>query len=262
MQIENSQCQIARAQIGRYVAGEAIPEDVLAALEAHLEDCDDCRAVVTEQRAALQSEAGMDDDGPATEPIDPPNLTEAFDDVVQPPSAFAPSNDASSSGSSVVTKTRANPVSEWLSDIRAGRKRFGHPLVWSGMLAIVLVALSYFVKNPTGLLGSKVIKETKVKHKADMVEPVASEVPASVVAEPVPDPPAKEAPVEPKEQAVSTPDRRPHAGSSHKALVDNSREPEAIRAARKRTPRPAPAPPRASAGTIKVYDAAGNPIQP
>src|SRR4051794_17329106 len=55
MQLQNFECQIAKAQIGRYVAGDALSEDAVQQLEAHIGKCADCKQNLAERRAVLQA---------------------------------------------------------------------------------------------------------------------------------------------------------------------------------------------------------------
>lgn len=54
MNLQNIECQLAQAQMNRYVAGDPLPEDTLQQLEKHLASCSDCRAVATEKKVTLQ----------------------------------------------------------------------------------------------------------------------------------------------------------------------------------------------------------------
>jgi hypothetical protein len=53
MSIKNLECQLAQAQIGRYIAGDRISVAAVTQLEEHIAECDDCRAVLIERKQAL-----------------------------------------------------------------------------------------------------------------------------------------------------------------------------------------------------------------
>ncbi|MFQ3678855.1 MAG: zf-HC2 domain-containing protein, partial [Fimbriimonadaceae bacterium] len=58
MSVVNLECQIAQAQIARHLAGESLPPEVLADLEAHLESCASCAVELERRRSALQAMLG------------------------------------------------------------------------------------------------------------------------------------------------------------------------------------------------------------
>lgn len=53
MQVKNVECQIAQAQMRRYLAGEDMPTAVVSDLEAHLKGCADCMAAAQIERQSL-----------------------------------------------------------------------------------------------------------------------------------------------------------------------------------------------------------------
>src|SRR5579862_9052738 len=55
MQLQNFECQIAKAQIGRFVAGDLLSDEALRQLEAHLACCPGCKNNLAERRVALQA---------------------------------------------------------------------------------------------------------------------------------------------------------------------------------------------------------------
>lgn len=51
------ECQLAQAQLGRYVAGHRLSEEVLEQLELHISNCADCKAAVQARRDNLNKPA-------------------------------------------------------------------------------------------------------------------------------------------------------------------------------------------------------------
>ncbi|MBV6458679.1 MAG: hypothetical protein HONBIEJF_01813 [Fimbriimonadaceae bacterium] len=288
MQIENSQCTLAQAQIGRYVAGETLPEDVLTSLEAHLEECTNCRALVREQRAALEIRANE----PAPQPIDPPNLTDSFPepetDIANPApvAEVALEPTAEPVKSQPATKLRLPAFRDALHGARTGKRKLGHPLVWSGALAIVLIAMSYVARNPSLIFGKKA---SEIRKESQATVAKASDEDEGGKAES-----SKEGkgenPSESTKVSASDQDQpgpKPHSetdeghASAQNSAVESTKDadepaktksasPERIPIVKKTSPptvrrsirRQAPARPRQDTGTIRIYDSAGKPIDP
>ncbi len=55
MEPDNFTCQLAQAQIGRYLLGDELPEDTLRELEEHISTCESCKDIVQQKRASLES---------------------------------------------------------------------------------------------------------------------------------------------------------------------------------------------------------------
>lgn len=55
MSVTDFECAIARSQINRYVAGDALAGDVIQQLEAHLGMCSKCKKVLEEKKASLMA---------------------------------------------------------------------------------------------------------------------------------------------------------------------------------------------------------------
>ena len=73
MAVQDFECQIARAQIGRYLQGDALSSEALDQLEDHIAECPGCKAVLTERRKALQEMLGWKgEDAPKTAVVQDP----------------------------------------------------------------------------------------------------------------------------------------------------------------------------------------------
>lgn len=116
MQVQDLQCQIAQAQIARYLKGDRFDPEALKQLNDHIDACDRCKSAIAERRAELQEKI--------VQPAQPSVTT------------TAPSNDSKT--------TRTGPPR-----IKA------KPLVYACALALVLGAMSYLAQDPTSLFGEK-----------------------------------------------------------------------------------------------------------
>jgi hypothetical protein len=139
MQVHNVECQLAQAQMNLYLAGDAMDEDTVAELERHVAACESCRTALVQKKRSLQSMLKVvgGPDIPASNHavtelrIERPKRTEPVaEDAV--PAALRPSSETA----------KAPLVKNW------------KPIIYSGALAIVLVAMS-FLGDPTKLLGGK-----------------------------------------------------------------------------------------------------------
>ncbi len=131
MPVQNFECQIARAQISRYLAGESLGEDMLQQLESHVLKCIDCRIVLEQRKAALQSLIGQPSASPAV---------------------------------AVVEVEEEKPVRKNLRDWMLSKlpkpkksegKSITKPAVYAGGLALVLIGMSYFSNNLTTMMGPR-----------------------------------------------------------------------------------------------------------
>src|SRR5450432_4217831 len=55
MQVQNIECQIARAQLGRYIAGDGMASEAVTQLEAHIAKCPDCKAIMQAKQKDLEA---------------------------------------------------------------------------------------------------------------------------------------------------------------------------------------------------------------
>ena len=69
MDLQNIECQLAQAQMGRYLAGDSLPEDTLKQLEKHISNCENCQQAAQDKRISL--EELLHKDGPAEPEAEP-----------------------------------------------------------------------------------------------------------------------------------------------------------------------------------------------
>lgn len=124
MQVESVECQLAQVQLKRYLQGEELPADLMAELERHLKTCGNCKEAAQRQRDSLAGMLGK----PAKPKLNPWAVL--------------------ASEKAAVTPTGGKP------NILAAFKN-SKTIALSGALALVLIAMSTILRDPTKLLGPK-----------------------------------------------------------------------------------------------------------
>ncbi len=264
MQVQEVECQLAQAQMSRYLAGDPIPDEALRQLERHVASCSDCKVMVTERRqtlrAMLKIETGPD---PTDSEQTPHARLNAPIDPIDVPAAFAGPVASSDAKHGFIDVLKTLPIQNW------------KPLAISGGLAIVLVAISFLMGNPSKILGAKAAKGAKsppapVTAKARLDSPQKN--PAQVA-------PQAHALAKILAKASQSPLKTKGVKATLKALVPaktpprSGFAPKAKAAARwsiEKRQRPirkkhrltlrARKEPRRGTGSIKVYDPSGQPI--
>lgn len=127
MQLQNFECQIAKAQIGRYLAGDVLADENLRQLEAHIATCPGCKQHLAERKQALQ--ATLSEPQTSAKRFDLAEFIKAKVLSRQPVQA------------AVQTNVKPNSLTK--------------PLLYSLALGIVLIGMSYLSKNMSALLGPK-----------------------------------------------------------------------------------------------------------
>ena len=142
MQLQNFECQIAKAQIGRYIAGDALSDEALTQLEAHVSKCAECRQNLAERRAVLLAMLSPGEASSSTSESEKPNRTRF--DLAQ----FIKSKVQANQSTRAVVRAEAKPTT------------FTKPAIYSLGLGIVLVGMSYLSRNMGSLLGPKAAETT------------------------------------------------------------------------------------------------------
>lgn len=154
MPVQNIECQLAQGQINRYLAGDSLSEAALSQLEGHINECLECKAALDAKRSTLQSILGQTASAPQTE--------------VPAPAAKSPQKtliDAIRSRAAEqkveTPKKKAIPTHAVIDDRRepaATKSAYTKPLIYSAGLAIVMIAMSTIMKDPTKMLGDRANK--------------------------------------------------------------------------------------------------------
>ena len=225
MQTRNLECQLAMAQLKRYLSGAKLSDEAMEALESHVIECPTCQLAVQAQRA--QNEQAT--------PVSP--LTQA---VVQTPAPTAQSG---------------KPI------LGGHLKTLGLSLG----LATILIAMSMIANDPTKLFGDRLQSTSNPKSTGKPnPKPVAQakppEAPKPVVAsaevtrvdeEPVdkPNSPQKSATVTTQQELPRKPE--PKVPEKPRRLAPRSKPSH---------PKPAPRKATQPDSGIKVYDQNGTPL--
>jgi hypothetical protein len=148
------ECQIAKGQIGRYLAGDAFSTEAMQQLEEHIADCNECKAFLNERKASLQSMLGQPRIPARPEP-DSPSVPSSSPASVPTPS---PTKDQGS-GFNLAAMFRffPSPSAPASKPQASFWKSFGYSIA----LALVLVTMSFVSRNMGVLTGPKVLAEGK-----------------------------------------------------------------------------------------------------
>lgn len=301
MQVQNIECQIAKAQMGRYVSGGGLADDAIDQLEAHIAKCPDCRKALDERRSALMM--ALEDNGERTHPAPAPAIAPvAVAEVSAPTPAAEPEgkvpphsrlieaimarqSNAVAAAPAAAATPEAAPVATAPTPpaLAPTQKLFGKPLMLSAALAAVLLGMSYMTKSGPGLLGNRAAAVLPASSPAPTPAASPAATPAPAAASPAPTN-ATPAPT-PAPVAVPTPAPTPAATAPQPTTPvqgppastpiqpptqSNSVAPgqaNPVKAAPKRKVRSnrrrAVRPVRAErpSSGIRLYDAAGNPIR-
>lgn len=156
MQVMNIECQIAQAQLRRYLAGEEMPQALVSDLEAHLKGCEDCMAAAQIERQSLAGILSNRITGKARKPAAPnspvpesplPFLTKLSMKKLQPGKAAiqAPAD-------------MLDAPDDQYAPAKAPRKKSKisfKTVAYSLGLALILVLMSTVMKDPTAIFGPR-----------------------------------------------------------------------------------------------------------
>lgn len=187
MQLQNIECQIAKGQIGRYLAGDPLSDEAVGQLEAHIAGCDECRAYVAHRKAALQEML----QGESPEPI---SKRAGILDLIRK---------QMTSRGVVQAVAQAAPSS---------KSSVAKPLVFSAALALVLIGMSYLSKNLGSITGPKVAPMVGIPKPTPTPAP-----PVRPGAKPAPKPVAKPKPTAKVPAKTTRPVAKPKPASQPKA---------------------------------------------
>lgn len=251
MSVQNIECQIAQGQIGRYLTGGALSPEALDQLEGHIGECKACTEFLSERRTGLQAMLG--DRAAVRAPGDSKPLD--------------PEPDPAPTGTLVGrlreqlirAATAPPPQREGAPEGRSMAK----PLLLSGALALVLVAMTILSKNPTLVFGEKAsapIASAPTPSAAHAARPAAAKPPeTSAQAKPSPSGAPEKSPTPSPKQLNAATAPAPKKEALPRPIQRTRTKP----AASARPTNELKAPPlKPQSGTIRVYDANGNVILP
>lgn len=229
MQLKNLECQLAMAQLKRFLGGAKLSDEALEALESHLVECAQCQLAVQMQRQQAA-------EGPKT------TLTHA---VVETP---APTT--------TTPETAVEPKTQKVDLSKFSLKGNAKTLTLSIALGLVLVTMSALANDPTKLFGERMLKPGQrlpASTPAAKTPPAPNQTPVAVATTPIETPSAMKAdPPAPVLKRVKPPVRK---------AIRSSKPKRTVRAARPTpTSRPKPAPKPAAQPGIRVYDESGKSV--
>ncbi|MBS1718715.1 MAG: zf-HC2 domain-containing protein [Armatimonadetes bacterium] len=144
MSVQNIECQIASAQIGRYLNGDNLSPEALKALEGHVEECEQCQARLAERKAALQNMLnGKSSPTPAP--------TQAVVEVTE-------RTPASAAIAETLKEMLATPAPNAPTAAAVAKPQgpsLTKPMIYSSALAVVLIAMSFASKSLNGMLATR-----------------------------------------------------------------------------------------------------------
>lgn len=162
MPVENIECQIAKGQMSRYLAGDSLSPEMAVELRAHIAECPGCSETLQKKREILQtmlSGAGgrIAIEAPST--CEAPSQTQTTDDE-PPPSQ--PMNRLSAMLLERLAKTQAAPQAVARLENRPKAGQYWKPLIYSGALALVMLGMSFVMSDPTRLFGSRLADDPAI----------------------------------------------------------------------------------------------------
>ncbi len=146
MPVKNVECQLAQAQLQRYMAGDQLTKEVLSSLEQHISSCEPCRADAKAVRERIKERSKTSTVAAVHMPVAPSKAAQLM-------------------------QTLNLKTASALPDPRpaeAGARRNLKPLYYSGALALLLVGMTY-LNDPTKLFGGR----------ADAAAPIAAAIPVA-----------------------------------------------------------------------------------
>ena len=178
MAVETFECQIARGQINRYLAGESFSRDGMRQLEEHVSTCEFCRAQLSERKQALQKMLGVTSPAPmaavSPEAFSNEALAAAMKksnvEVASEPAATeqAVKNQAISQIKSAVRKTKATAAETTKGSMKK-------PLIYCGLLIAVLSGMSYMTRSGM-ILGPRALDRVSLKPVVDLPNKPLNEI--------------------------------------------------------------------------------------
>jgi hypothetical protein len=151
MQVKNIECQIAQAQLRRYLTGDEMPNNVVSELETHLKHCPECMDAAQTLRESLKGVLSRKIAGKPEPKLPEPAPRRTESPVVQ-------TEEPAPAASHAMVQTPADILSQPDSDFKPTNVKKGSnmkTLAYSGALALVLVLMSTVFKDPTTLFGPR-----------------------------------------------------------------------------------------------------------
>lgn len=241
MSVTNIECQLAKGQIGRYLAGDTLSPEALRQLEAHIGECPSCKAALFERKAVLQLMLGQETPSKAVIETEVPDPVVEREARMPNPMAQALREHAEAE------KRKGKPKPVAIDQ----KKTFSKPLLLSCALAGILMAMSYLSKTEMSPFGPKAFQlmspavkpnPVSTQSTATVEKPIqVAPKPASYMPKPVPSTPVVETTPAPSAATTQTPTSVPGPVATNTPVVKPT--PAA------NTPKPAPVTPKPTTPT-------------
>ena len=236
MTTKNVECQLAQGQIGRYLGGDRFSPDAMKHLEAHITECDECMAMVTEKRHDLMERLGS------------------------VPTRAVVEIDTSKSGRERLTEEIAKKSGAMAKAKDSLLKAMlPKPVLYAGLLAIVLMGMSYMSRGALKRFGPTA-GDTLPVAKAEATIPSSATVPPKS-APPRRNPPKLQQPTQKPKPVVRKTVAHRQAARVQPVHVTVRRRLIPRRTSWRRRLLPRHQRPRPThANSIRIYDPQGRPI--
>ncbi|MBI5707510.1 MAG: zf-HC2 domain-containing protein [Armatimonadetes bacterium] len=155
MPVENIECQIAKGQMSRYLAGDSLSPEMAVELRAHIAECPGCAETLQKKREILQTMLSGSGGRIAIEAPASQASPTAPRDSSDEPSSTPPMNRISAMLLERLAKTQAAPHAVARLEDRPRAAQYWKPLIYSGALALVMLGMSFIMRDPTRLFGSR-----------------------------------------------------------------------------------------------------------
>ena len=158
MQVKNIECQIAQAQMRRYLTGEEMPQELVGDLEAHLKNCPDCMAQAQHQRESLSGVLAAKIMGKSSAPAVQAGKGSTIPNrFVKRPAPASKAVLTMPAKAAVQTPLDIidSPDEQYLTKKKTKKIANFKTIAYSIGLAAMLVLMSTVFKDPTALFGAK-----------------------------------------------------------------------------------------------------------
>lgn len=176
MPVETFECQIARGQINRYLAGENFSSEGMRQLEEHVATCDGCKEALAERKKALQRMLGTERPI-AMAAIDPEIAIPVTQRATTPATEKSTRTQAADQIRAALQDTKTKAVA-------TPKGSFTKPLIYAAALAVTLIGMGYMTRTGNGLLGPKVTATTTKTTNAPAIRTVVPPTPKPAVTAP------------------------------------------------------------------------------
>lgn len=144
MPVTDFECQIARGQIGRYLGGTSLSTEAMRGLEDHLAECPECKALVSDRRAAL---LGMLGGSIPTQAVVSMPVKEEENPLV---AALRAKQEAEAPVEKPKSKSAPRYAKATKSETPTGKPVLTKPIILGGVLAVVLLGMNFMTRSNNG----------------------------------------------------------------------------------------------------------------